>query len=118
MTEIQSAWYGGVHVYEMQVRGIPVFIRKVDSYVNATRLLKAAGLENGDLIHRVLKKRAYNEVKEIVSLRADTRLRGTWIPLPAARILAKQYGLEEECAPLFDYDMSSGVATELVIKSE
>jgi hypothetical protein len=42
--KIRSAVYSNIHVYEMLVRGTPVMIRKGDQFVNATQILRAAGL--------------------------------------------------------------------------
>jgi regulatory protein SWI6 len=39
-TNIYSAVYSGVPVYEMMCRGIAVMRRRADSYMNATQILK------------------------------------------------------------------------------
>jgi hypothetical protein len=109
MTEtIRSACYSNIHVYEMPIRGIPVMIRKGDSYVNATQILRAAGLPKPART-KVLEKEVSRGLHEKVQ-GGYAGSQGTWIPLDAARRLAKQYGIGEDTAPLFDYDMSSGVA--------
>lgn len=46
-TNIYSAVYSGVPVYEMMCRGIAVMRRRVDSYMNATQILKVAGIDKG-----------------------------------------------------------------------
>ncbi|CAG8692581.1 17559_t:CDS:1, partial [Racocetra fulgida] len=44
---IYSAVYSGVPVYEFLVRDVAVMRRRPDSYLNATQILKVAGLEKG-----------------------------------------------------------------------
>jgi hypothetical protein len=108
MPDIRSACYSNIHVYEMQVRGIPIMIRKGDSYVNATQILRAAGLPKPART-KVLEREVTRGVHEKVQ-GGYAGSQGTWIPLESARMLAQQYGIEEDVAPLFDYDMDSGVA--------
>ena len=43
-SHIRSAMYSNIHVYEMAIRGTSVMIRKSDGFVNATQILRAAGL--------------------------------------------------------------------------
>lgn len=45
--KIYSAVYSGVSVFEMNARGIAVMRRRSDSYLNATQILKVAGIEKG-----------------------------------------------------------------------
>lgn len=45
--QIYSAVYSGVPVFEMNARGIAVMRRRSDSYLNATQILKVAGIEKG-----------------------------------------------------------------------
>ncbi|CAO3619405.1 unnamed protein product [Cunninghamella echinulata] len=44
---IYSAVYSGVPVFEMMVGDIAIMRRRVDSYMNATQILKVAGIEKG-----------------------------------------------------------------------
>jgi len=44
---IYLAVYSSVPVYEMMVRGIGVMRRRADSFLNATQILKVAGVEKG-----------------------------------------------------------------------
>ncbi|KAH9995486.1 hypothetical protein BJV77DRAFT_1066214 [Russula vinacea] len=45
--KIYNAVYSSVQVYECMVRGIAVMRRRADSYVNATQILKVAGVDKG-----------------------------------------------------------------------
>lgn len=44
---IYSAIYSGITVYEMMCRTVAVMRRKSDSFVNATQILKVAGIDKG-----------------------------------------------------------------------
>lgn len=44
---IYRATYSGVNVVETIVQGTPVMKRRSDSYLNATQILKVAGLDKG-----------------------------------------------------------------------
>jgi hypothetical protein len=46
-SNIFSAVYSGVAVYEMLVRGVSLMRRRIDGYVNVTQLLKIAGVDKG-----------------------------------------------------------------------
>ncbi|KAI9849735.1 MAG: transcriptional regulator swi6, partial [Pleopsidium flavum] len=45
--QIYTAVYSGVSVYEMEVNNIAVMRRRSDSWLNATQILKVAGIEKG-----------------------------------------------------------------------
>ena len=45
--KIYSATYSGVQVYETVVQDVVVMRRRNDSYMNATQILKVAGIEKG-----------------------------------------------------------------------
>ena len=108
---IRSATYSNIAVYELLIRGIPVMIRKSDAFVNATQILRAAGLPKPART-KVLDRQVARGVHEKVQ-GGYAGSQGTWIPLSSAKELARTYGILQECMPLFDYDMASGVA-ELV----
>jgi regulatory protein SWI6 len=44
---IYTAVYSGISVYEMICRNVAVMRRKGDSYLNATQILKVAGIDKG-----------------------------------------------------------------------
>lgn len=83
-------------------------IRKSDSYVNATQILRAAGLakpQRTKVLERDVARGTHEKVQG-----GYAGSQGTWIPLDAAIALSEQYQLKEECMPLFTYDMKSGKA--------
>lgn len=45
--EIYGATYSGVPVYETVIHNVAVMRRRADSYMNATQILKVAGIEKG-----------------------------------------------------------------------
>src|SRR6187399_1214499 len=108
---IRSACYSNIYVYEMPVRGIPVMIRKDDKYVNATQILRAAGLPKPART-KVLEREVTRGVHEKVQ-GGYAGSQGTWIPIQSAIDLATTYNVYEDIKPLFMYDMQSGAA-ELV----
>lgn len=46
-SQIYTAVYSGVQVYEMDVGGTACMRRKHDGWLNATQILKVAGVEKG-----------------------------------------------------------------------
>ena len=44
---IYKAVYSGVSVYEMECRGVAVMRRYTDCWLNATQVLKVAGIDKG-----------------------------------------------------------------------
>lgn len=44
---IYRSKYSGVAVYEMLIQGVSVMRRRADSYLNATHILKLAGMDKG-----------------------------------------------------------------------
>ena len=83
-------------------------IRKSDSFVNATQILRAAGLPKPART-KVLDRQVARGVHEKVQ-GGYAGSQGTWVPLDTAKELARTYGILNECLPLFDYDMASGTA--------
>ncbi|KAH0836726.1 apses-domain-containing protein [Lanmaoa asiatica] len=109
--KIYNAVYSSVQVYECMVRGIAVMRRRGDSYVNATQILKVAGIEKGRRT-KILDKEILPGKHEIVQ-GGYGKYQGTWIPLDRGRDIAAQYGVAPLLAPLFDFTPSSTSLTSL-----
>ncbi|KAF8548942.1 apses-domain-containing protein [Imleria badia] len=109
--KIYNAVYSSVQVYECMVRGIAVMRRRGDSYVNATQILKVAGIEKGRRT-KILEKEILPGKHEIVQ-GGYGKYQGTWIPLDRGRDIAAQYGVAPLLAPLFDFTPSSTSLTAL-----
>ncbi|KAI0774780.1 apses-domain-containing protein [Trametes elegans] len=99
--KIYNAVYSSVQVYECMVRGIAVMRRRADSYVNATQILKVAGVDKGRRT-KILEKEILPGKHEIVQ-GGYGKYQGTWIPLERGRDIAVQYGVAPMLAPLFDF---------------
>ncbi|KAF9038428.1 transcription factor [Panaeolus papilionaceus] len=99
--KIYNAVYSSVQVYECMVRGIAVMRRRNDSYVNATQILKVAGVDKGRRT-KILEKEILPGKHEIVQ-GGYGKYQGTWIPLERGRDIATQYGVLPLLLPLFDF---------------
>ncbi|KAF8653544.1 hypothetical protein AX16_003907 [Volvariella volvacea WC 439] len=83
------------------IRGIAVMRRRNDSFVNATQILKVAGVDKGRRT-KILEKEILPGKHEIVQ-GGYGKYQGTWIPLERGRDIAYQYGVAPLLAPLFDF---------------
>ncbi|KIK48277.1 hypothetical protein CY34DRAFT_798378 [Suillus luteus UH-Slu-Lm8-n1] len=109
--KIYNAVYSSVQVYECMVRGIAVMRRRGDSFVNATQILKVAGIEKGRRT-KILEKEILPGKHEIVQ-GGYGKYQGTWIPLERGRDIAAQYGVAPLLAPLFDFTPSTNTLGSL-----
>ncbi|BGP07583.1 transcriptional regulator swi6 [Rhodotorula toruloides] len=98
---IYLAVYSSVPVYEMMVRGIGVMRRRADSWLNATQILKVAGVDKAKRT-KILEKDIAQGVHEKVQ-GGYGRYQGTWIPFERSVELANAFGVSHLLAPLFDY---------------
>ncbi|CAE6475136.1 unnamed protein product [Rhizoctonia solani] len=98
---VYNAVYSSVQVFECMVRGIAVMRRRTDSFVNATQILKVAGIDKGRRT-KILEKEILPGKHEIVQ-GGYGKYQGTWIPLERGRDVAAQYGVASLLSPLFDY---------------
>ncbi|EFQ33774.1 uncharacterized protein GLRG_08918 [Colletotrichum graminicola M1.001] len=108
--QIYSAVYSGVDVYEMEVRGIAVMRRRQDSWLNATQILKVAGVEKAKRT-KILEKEIQTGEHEKVQ-GGYGKYQGTWIKFDRGVEVCRQYGVEDMLRPLLTYDMGQdgGVA--------
>ncbi|KAK0747128.1 hypothetical protein B0T18DRAFT_327104 [Schizothecium vesticola] len=90
---IYSAVYSGVNVYEMEVNGVTVMRRQADSWLNATQILKVAGVDKGRRT-KVLEKEIQTGEHEKVQ-GGYGKYQGTWIPFDRGLEVCRQYGVEE-----------------------
>ncbi|KAF3918694.1 Ankyrin-3 [Arthrobotrys entomopaga] len=98
---IYSAVYSGVSVYEMMVNNVAVMRRRDDDWLNATQILKVAGIEKGKRT-KLLEKEILTGVHEKVQ-GGYGKYQGTWINFERGREFCKQYGVEEKLRPLLEY---------------
>ncbi|OAA46106.1 Swi6 domain protein [Metarhizium rileyi] len=108
--QIYSASYSGVDVYEMEVNNVAVMRRRNDSWLNATQILKVAGVDKGKRT-KILEKEIQTGEHEKVQ-GGYGKYQGTWIKFERGVEVCRQYGVEELLRPLLTYDMGQdgGVA--------
>ncbi|KAL8915685.1 MAG: hypothetical protein Q9172_006766 [Xanthocarpia lactea] len=106
---IYTAVYSSVSVYEMEVNGIAVMRRRSDSWLNATQILKVAGMEKAKRT-KVLEKEILNGEHEKVQ-GGYGKYQGTWINYHKGVAFCRQYGVGEILRPLLEYDMGQDGTT-------
>jgi regulatory protein SWI6 len=94
----------------MDVNGVAVMRRRNDSWLNATQILKVAGVEKGKRT-KILEKEIQTGEHEKVQ-GGYGKYQGTWIQFERGVEVCRQYGVEEVLHPLLTYDMGQdgGVA--------
>src|ERR1700710_2632967 len=103
ITLVFKAVYSNVSVYEMEVNGVAVMRRRSDSWLNATQILKVAGIDKG--------KRTKVLEKEVLTGKFEKlqggygKYQGRWIDYARGREFCRQYGVEEPLLPLLEHDL-------------
>ncbi|KAB5576615.1 hypothetical protein GE09DRAFT_992131 [Coniochaeta sp. 2T2.1] len=100
---IYSATYSGVNVYEMEVNNVAVMRRQNDSWLNATQILKVAGVDKGRRT-KILEKEIQTGEHEKVQ-GGYGKYQGTWIPFERGLEVCRQYGVEEALQTLLTHNM-------------
>ncbi|KAL9576200.1 MAG: hypothetical protein Q9212_007301 [Teloschistes hypoglaucus] len=100
---VYTAVYSQVPVYEMEVNGIAVMRRRSDSWLNATQILKVAGIDKGKRT-KVLEKEILSGEHEKVQ-GGYGKYQGTWISYSRGVDFCRQYGVAEILRPVLEYDM-------------
>lgn len=99
---VYLATYSSVPVYELTVRGIACMRRRADGYLNATQILKIAGIEKAKRT-KILEKEILTGEHEKVQ-GGYGKYQGTWIPLKRAQELSARYNVAHLLQPLLDFD--------------
>lgn len=105
---VYLATYSSVPVYEITVRGIALMRRRSDGYLNATQILKIAGIEKARRT-RILEREILTGEHDKVQGGFGT-FQGTWIPLQRAQELAMNYSVYHLIRPLLDFDPAASRA--------
>ncbi|KAL7423302.1 transcriptional regulator swi6 [Cryptotrichosporon argae] len=100
--KVYASAYSQIPVYEAMIRNISVMRRMADGWVNATQILKVAGISKS-IRTKILEKQVQTQHHEKVQ-GGYGKYQGTWIPLERGRELAEQYGVGAFVAPIFDFD--------------
>ena len=87
----------------MVVNSVAVMRRRSDSWLNATQILKVAGMEKGKRTKVLEKEILAGEHEKVQG--GYGRYQGTWINYKRGREFCRQYGVEELLLPLLEYDM-------------
>lgn len=104
-SQIYSAVYSNVSVLEMEVNGVAVMRRRADGWLNATQILKVAGVDKGKRT-KVLEKEILTGEHEKVQ-GGYGKYQGTWISYRRGREFCRQYGVEQILLPLLDFDLNA-----------
>lgn len=87
----------------MEVNGIAVMRRRLDSWLNATQVLKVAGIDKGKRTKVLEKEILAGEHEKVQG--GYGKYQGTWINYKRGVEFCRQYGVEELLRPLLEYDM-------------
>jgi regulatory protein SWI6 len=87
----------------MTVQNVAVMRRRSDSWLNATQILKVAGVDKGKRT-KVLEKEILTGEHEKVQ-GGYGKYQGTWIKYERGLEFCRQYGVEELLRPLLEYDV-------------
>ena len=99
---VYLATYSNVPVYEITVRGIAVMRRRGDGWLNATQILKIAGIEKTRRTKILEKSILTGEHEKIQG--GYGKFQGTWIPLQRAQEVAAEYNVSHLLQPILEFD--------------
>ncbi|KAI9317997.1 hypothetical protein BX666DRAFT_1933735 [Dichotomocladium elegans] len=101
---VYRAVYSGITVFEIMHQGMPIMRRKGDSYLNATQILKLAGIDKGKRTKILEREILIGEHEKVQG--GYGKFQGTWIPLEKGKELAERYGVHHLMRPLLEFDPS------------
>lgn len=101
--QIWTAVYSNVSVYETIVNSIAVMRRRTDSWLNATQILKVAGVPKArrTKILQALEREAEPHKHEKVQ-GGYGKYQGTWVEFERGRELCREWGVEDILRPLLE----------------
>ena len=103
---INVAQYANVDVLEQSFGEHIVMRRLTDGSVNATQLLKLAGLDRSRR-QKVLDREIGSQFEKVQG--GTGKYQGTWVPLSSALELARQYDVLEVLLPLLTFDVHTKI---------
>ncbi|KAK9473092.1 uncharacterized protein V1510DRAFT_119386 [Dipodascopsis tothii] len=116
VSNIYTAVYSGIAVFEMMVNGVAVMRRRADSYLNATQILKVAGIDKGRRTKILEKEILIGENEKVQG--GYGKYQGTWIPYERGREFCRQYSVEDLLQPLLDFDVRTANADQTPTKEQ
>lgn len=105
-TQIYSATYSNVPVFEFVTLEGPIMRRKLDSWINATHILKIAKFPKAKRT-RILEKDVQTGTHEKVQ-GGYGKYQGTYIPLELGVDIAKNFGVYDTLRPIFEFTYVEG----------
>ncbi|KAL3470255.1 hypothetical protein BJX99DRAFT_239789 [Aspergillus californicus] len=103
--QIYRAVYSNVAVYEMEVNDVAVMKRRSDAWLNATQILKVAGVAKARRTKTLEKEIAAGEHEKVQG--GYGKYQGTWVNYQRGVDLCREYHVEELLRPLLEYDLNS-----------
>ena len=103
--QIYTAVYSSVSVFEMEVNGVTVMRRRADSWLNATQILKVAGVDK-TMRTKILENEVHTGEHEKVQ-GGYGKYQGTWINRQRGREFCRRYGVERLLLPLLEHGINS-----------
>ncbi|OBA23474.1 hypothetical protein METBIDRAFT_35231 [Metschnikowia bicuspidata var. bicuspidata NRRL YB-4993] len=101
LLQIYSATYSNVPVFEFVTPEGPIMRRKLDSWINATHILKIAKFPKARRT-RILEKDIQTGIHDKVQ-GGYGKYQGTYVPLDIGTELARNFGVYELLQPIFDF---------------
>lgn len=105
-TQVYSATYSNVPVFEFVTEEGPIMRRKSDSWINATHILKIAKFPKARRT-RVLEKDVQTGIHEKVQ-GGYGKYQGTYVPLDIGKEIAITFGVYDILKPIFDFEFIEG----------
>lgn len=105
-TQIYSATYSNVPVFELVTSEGPIMRRKLDSWINATHILKIAKFPKAKRT-RILEKDVQTGVHEKVQ-GGYGKYQGTYVPLELGAEIAKNFDVFDVLRPIFEFEYIEG----------
>ncbi|KAJ5343057.1 uncharacterized protein N7506_002881 [Penicillium brevicompactum] len=102
--QIYRAVYSEIAVYEMEVNGVAVMKRRSDSWLNATQILKVAGVAKARRTKTLEKEIASGEHEKVQG--GYGKYQGTWVNYQRGVDLCREYHVEDALRPLLEYDIN------------
>ncbi|KAI5953462.1 MBP1 [Candida jiufengensis] len=104
--QIYSATYSNVPVFEFVTSEGPLMRRKLDSWINATHILKIAKLPKAKRT-RILEKDVQTSTHEKVQ-GGYGKYQGTYVPLSIGETIAKNFDVYDMLKPIFEFQYIEG----------
>ncbi|KAI9206374.1 uncharacterized protein BJ171DRAFT_597535 [Polychytrium aggregatum] len=115
-SHVYAAVYSGIPVFEMMSQNVAVMRRRLDSFLNATQILKVAGIEKGKRTKILEKEIMIGDHEKVQG--GYGKYQGTWVPFERGLALAKQYEVDHLLQPLFEFNMGPGSDIEAPTKEQ